>query len=95
MQDPWLREMTASEALSLEEEYANQASWRDDPTKLTFILCHPAPQRTTAAPAELAQCTYDSEDMIGDVNAFLKEDHDTPVRPASCGVATLCCSPAR
>ena len=30
MQDPWLREMTASEPLSLDEEYAMQASWRDD-----------------------------------------------------------------
>jgi hypothetical protein len=28
-------------------------------------------------------CTYDSEDVIGDVNAFMAEDCDTPVRPAA------------
>jgi len=38
MKDPWLLEMTASEPLSLDEEYAMQASWRDDPKKLTFIV---------------------------------------------------------
>ncbi|CAM9577469.1 unnamed protein product [Discosporangium mesarthrocarpum] len=38
MQDPWIREMTASEPLSLEEEYAMQVSWREDPFKCTFIV---------------------------------------------------------
>lgn len=38
MMDPQLLEATASEPLSLEDEYGMQASWRDDPKKCTFIL---------------------------------------------------------
>ena len=38
MADPWLREMTASEPLSLEEEYAMCESWQQSEDKLTFIV---------------------------------------------------------
>lgn len=38
MLDPAMLEATASEALSLEEEYAMCEAWRDDADKLTFIV---------------------------------------------------------
>ena len=38
MQSPALRAATASEPLTLEEEVANQRSWRDDEHKLTFLI---------------------------------------------------------
>ncbi|RYO74378.1 hypothetical protein DL766_009811 [Monosporascus sp. MC13-8B] len=39
MQDPAIQEATASEPLTLDEEYENQQSWRTSHDKLTFIVC--------------------------------------------------------
>ncbi|KAI0011073.1 acetyltransferase domain-containing protein [Xylariaceae sp. FL0662B] len=41
MQDPAIREATASDPLSLDEEFENQGSWRSASDKLTFIVCSP------------------------------------------------------
>lgn len=73
-----IQEATASEPLSLEEEYENQESWRASHDKLTFILCQPA----AAGEQNLVHAgQVDTQDrMIGDINFFLypSEDDDAP-----------------
>ena len=62
MKDPYLQEMTASEPLSLSEEYEMQTNWRDDETKCTFILL---------------DSSDGPEKMVGDVNLYF-HDSDEP-----------------
>uniref|UniRef100_A0A0K8RM60 Putative phosphoglucosamine acetyltransferase n=1 Tax=Ixodes ricinus TaxID=34613 RepID=A0A0K8RM60_IXORI len=61
MKDPHLQEMTASEPLSLADEYAMQKSWLEDDDKCTFIVL------------DRKQYEESSDEvgaMIGDVNLF-------------------------
>eukprot|EP01119_Soliformovum_irregulare_P011332 TRINITY_DN2826_c0_g3_i3.p1 TRINITY_DN2826_c0_g3~~TRINITY_DN2826_c0_g3_i3.p1 ORF type:complete len:168 (+),score=36.08 TRINITY_DN2826_c0_g3_i3:119-622(+) len=65
MKDPWLREMTASEPLTLQEEYENQISWFEDETKLTFILCQRENQKDDVK---------NLDHIVGDCNIFLTDE---------------------
>ncbi|KAL1869725.1 hypothetical protein VTK73DRAFT_2966 [Phialemonium thermophilum] len=70
MEDPAIQEATASERLTLEEEYENQASWRASHDKLTFIVCQPVPSSDAGQPIRSGE--FDGPDqMVGDVNFFL------------------------
>ncbi|KAH6612695.1 acyl-CoA N-acyltransferase [Boeremia exigua] len=83
MQDEEIQQATASEPLTLDEEYSMQQSWRTDADKLTFIVCtHPGEQfydeitRSTQI-ASISPGKQDAPDwMVGDVNLFLSDDDE-------------------
>ncbi|KAI1117166.1 acetyltransferase domain-containing protein [Nemania sp. NC0429] len=78
MQDEALREATASDLLTLDEEYENQQSWRTAHDKLTFIVCRAvvddagasADPETDPGPVYAGQDDASTR-MVGDVNLFL------------------------
>ncbi|KAL4787364.1 GNAT domain-containing protein [Aspergillus varians] len=82
MKDEEIQQATASEPLSVEEEYAMQRSWREDADKLTFIVCLPSTSTTipdgSSKDGALGLSGEEHDDsparMIGDINLFLRID---------------------
>lgn len=70
MEDEAVRAATASDRLTLQEEYENQESWREAADKLTFILCQPASGEDESKPIVAGESDA-PERMVGDINFFL------------------------
>jgi RimJ/RimL family protein N-acetyltransferase len=67
MQNAELRQLTASDELTLEEEFDNQRSWHLDENKLTFIVLLSSTDTSSEA------------SMIGDVNLHINGMYDAGV----------------
>ncbi|KAH8928268.1 acyl-CoA N-acyltransferase [Atractiella rhizophila] len=91
MEDEELRTATASERLTLEEEYEMQRKWHLDPDKLTFIILSREPSSPSIPPSTSTSTSTSQWDatqtssllsspMIGDVNLFLTPPGTPPSR---------------
>ncbi|GAA5825263.1 hypothetical protein JCM3770_003500 [Rhodotorula araucariae] len=80
MADDALREATASERLTLDEEHEMQNSWRFDADKLTFIvhLRSPSAPSPSSDRAGFLAAHSSAATMIGDVNLFLHDASPPP-----------------
>jgi len=85
MQSTELRELTASEELTLEQEYAMQRSWQEDEDKLTFIVLA-RPLEPTPSGIEITNEDIIALPMIGDVNLFFKNSREDPEFEVECEV---------
>ncbi len=91
MKDPYILEMTASEPVSLEEEYSLQKSWEPDTTKCTFIISTTNKDLINMVNEKLLHegmpalvyadsCNKEEGCIIGDVNIYIVSNPDEPLR---------------
>jgi RimJ/RimL family protein N-acetyltransferase len=73
MSDEEIRKLTASEPLSLEEEYEMQTNWQLDEDKLTFIVLNRSIFNQSLAETNEQR---EIEAMVGDVNVFFSKQID-------------------
>ncbi|CAI9099304.1 OLC1v1036099C1 [Oldenlandia corymbosa var. corymbosa] len=74
MQNPALLEATASEPLTLDQEYEMQVSWTQDPLKQTFIVLD-----KELVDGEFCHGDPHTEAMVGDVNIYMNDLDDAKV----------------
>ncbi|KAL6499244.1 GCN5-related N-acetyltransferase 9 [Orobanche hederae] len=71
MQDPTILQATASELLTLDQEYEMQLSWVQDPLKQTFIVLD-----KELVLGDFIHGQSHTEAMVGDVNIFMNDVDD-------------------
>ncbi|XP_064651748.1 N-acetyltransferase 9-like protein isoform X2 [Lineus longissimus] len=81
MQSEELQELTASEPLSLEQEFRMQESWLDDEDKCTFVIL----DRNVYSQSNSDEIAS----MIGDVNLFLNDIENRQTAEVEIMVAEL------
>jgi len=86
MSDEKMLELTASEPLTLEEEYEMQKTWYNDPKKLTFIIL--SKDMSTSDDEREA---WEVGCMAGDINLFLHDNDDPYNAEVDIMIGEPCC----